>query len=181
MTLDKNLENKQDLSVEEQGKQRITEQDNTSEYIYDRPHFSIGLTQLESTGCDGETKQMEERNSTKKDDGNEDFVTGKVRERWEQMMKDKETDWPKRIERFILNMKRVVDWNPALMDLRGIDMVLLPMLENDHYYLIVFELKHTCISVIDNFSDAYPLVRLNDHEDYFQKDSSYKVIEALGK
>ncbi|KAI3804160.1 hypothetical protein L1987_32333 [Smallanthus sonchifolius] len=31
------------------------------------------------------------------------------------------------------------------LELRGIDMVLLPMLENDHYYLIVFELKHTCI------------------------------------
>ncbi|KAI3796749.1 hypothetical protein L1987_39433 [Smallanthus sonchifolius] len=66
-----------DLSVEEQGKQRITEQDNTSEYVFDGPPFSIGLTQLESTGCNGETKQMEERNLTKKDDGNEDFVTEK--------------------------------------------------------------------------------------------------------
>ncbi|KAI3717763.1 hypothetical protein L1987_69575 [Smallanthus sonchifolius] len=71
---------------------------------------------------------------------------------------------------------KIVYWNPALMDLRGIDMVFIPMLEHDHYYLIVFELKHTAISVIDNFSDAYPLVHLNDHENYFQKDSAYKVI-----
>ncbi|KAI3671857.1 hypothetical protein L1987_87054 [Smallanthus sonchifolius] len=55
------------------------------------------------------------------------------------------------------------------------------MLEHDHYYLIVFELKHTAISVIDNFSDAYPLVRLNDHEDYFEKDSPYKVKEIFVK
>ncbi|KAI3786742.1 hypothetical protein L1987_40650 [Smallanthus sonchifolius] len=67
-----------------------------------------------------------------------------------------------------------VYWNPTLMDLRGIDMVFMPMLEHDHYYLIVFELKHTSISVIDNFSDAYPLVHLNDHENYFEKDSAYK-------
>ncbi|KAI3796744.1 hypothetical protein L1987_39427 [Smallanthus sonchifolius] len=56
-----------DLSVEEQGKQRITEQDNTSEYVYDRPPFSIGLTQLESTGCDGETREKEENVLEKRD------------------------------------------------------------------------------------------------------------------
>ncbi|KAI3795308.1 hypothetical protein L1987_37959 [Smallanthus sonchifolius] len=41
--------------------------------------------------------------------------------------------------------------NTSLIDLRAIDMVFLPMLENGHYYLIVFELKHTTISVIDKF------------------------------
>ncbi|KAI3687066.1 hypothetical protein L1987_80757 [Smallanthus sonchifolius] len=75
------------------------------------------------------------------------------------MLKDKETDWPKRMERFILNMNRAVCWNTSLIDLRAIDMVFLPMLENDHYYLIVFELKHPSISVIDNLSDAYPLIQ----------------------
>ncbi|KAI3821120.1 hypothetical protein L1987_08677 [Smallanthus sonchifolius] len=97
------------------------------------------------------------------------------------MLKYKETDWPKRIERFILNMNRAAYWNPAFLDLRGIDMVFIPMLEHDHYYLIVFELKHTTISVIDNFSDPYPLVRLNDHEDYFEKDSPCKVKEIFVK
>ncbi|KAI3732522.1 hypothetical protein L1987_63727 [Smallanthus sonchifolius] len=52
---------------------------------------------------------------------------------------------------------------------------------HDHYYLIVFELKHTAISVIDNFSDTYPLVHLNNHENYFQKDSAYKVKEIFVK
>ncbi|KAI3820066.1 hypothetical protein L1987_13922 [Smallanthus sonchifolius] len=97
------------------------------------------------------------------------------------MLKDKQTDWSKRMKRFILNMNRAVYWNPALMDLRGIDMVFIPMLEHDHYYLIVFELKHPTISVIDNFSDAYLLVRLNNHEDYFEKESAYKVKEIFVK
>ncbi|KAI3798620.1 hypothetical protein L1987_33898 [Smallanthus sonchifolius] len=44
-----------------------------------------------------------------------------------------------------------------------------------------FELKHIAISVIDNFSDAYPLVRLHDHENYFEKDSAYKVKEIFVK
>ncbi|KAI3776387.1 hypothetical protein L1987_46166 [Smallanthus sonchifolius] len=67
------------------------------------------------------------------------------------------------------------------MDLRGINMVFMPMLEHDHNYLIVFELKHTPISVIDNFSDAYQLVHLNDHYDYFEKDATYKVKEIFVK
>ncbi|KAI3754697.1 hypothetical protein L1987_54485 [Smallanthus sonchifolius] len=76
-------------------------------------------------------------------------------------------------------MNRAVYWNPSLMDLRGIDMVFMPMLEHVHYYLIVFELKHIAILVIDNFSDAYPLVHLGDHENYFEKDSAYKVKEIF--
>ncbi|KAI3695088.1 hypothetical protein L1987_78076 [Smallanthus sonchifolius] len=94
---------------------------------------------------------------------------------------DTDLIFDKRMERFILNMNRVVYWNPALMDLRGIDMVVMPMLEHNHYYLIVFELKHIAISVIDNFSDAYPLVRLDDNENYFEKDSSYTVKEIFVK
>ncbi|KAI3824908.1 hypothetical protein L1987_06381 [Smallanthus sonchifolius] len=33
----------------------------------------------------------------------------------------------------------------------------------------------------DDESDAYPLVRLSDHEDYFDKDSAYKVKEIFVK
>ncbi|KAI3821641.1 hypothetical protein L1987_09210 [Smallanthus sonchifolius] len=77
------------------------------------------------------------------------------------MLKDKETDWPKCMERFILNMNRVVYWNPALMDLRGIDMVFITMLEHDHYYLM--------------------LLRVNDHDDYFEKDPAYKVKDIFVK
>ncbi|KAI3825223.1 hypothetical protein L1987_06701 [Smallanthus sonchifolius] len=78
-------------------------------------------------------------------------------------------------------MNWAVNWNPTLMNLGDIDMVFIPMLEHDHYYLIVLELKHTSISVIDNFSIAYPLVRLNDHDDYFEKDFPYKVDEIFVK
>ncbi|KAI3725016.1 hypothetical protein L1987_64788 [Smallanthus sonchifolius] len=267
----KNPKITEEMSVEEQEKQRITEQENTSENIYDRPP-------LQSKDCDDETKQIKERNLKNMVDGKECLVSGVLKKKdqviktieekrrnpmreiclamvskspyklkgvditeaitkdeelvWEYlfkedgmiyklkgkgkgkgkvgtddeseivyrnnsnievekfrfktlkedtkvfnkvidawgdvlnfeekyrsptspyrllcdtdlifdwMLKDKETDWPKRIERFILNMNRAVCWNPSLMDLRAIDMVFLPMLENDHYYLIVFELKH---------------------------------------
>ncbi|KAI3754577.1 hypothetical protein L1987_54364 [Smallanthus sonchifolius] len=103
------------------------------------------------------------------------------KEKFVWMLKDQETNWTKRMERFILNMNRAVYWNPTLMDLRGIDMVFMPMLEHDHYYLIVFELKHIAISVIDNFNDGYPLVRLDDHANYFEKDLSYKGKEIFAK
>ncbi|KAI3827714.1 hypothetical protein L1987_01797 [Smallanthus sonchifolius] len=77
-----------------------------------------------------------------------------------RMLKDPETDWTKRMERFILNMNRAVYWNPALMDLRGIDMVFMPMLEHDHYYLIVFELKHIAISVMHTPWFVYMIMRI---------------------
>ncbi|KAI3694887.1 hypothetical protein L1987_77869 [Smallanthus sonchifolius] len=196
------VDKQQELSVTEEGDDESTFHGNKSEYVYDGPPFSIGLTQLESQYCADETKQMEESNMEKRTDAVESSdIRGKGKvaaddEKYRSptspyrlfcdtdvifdwMMKDKETEWPKRMERFILNMNRAVYWNPALMDLRGIDMVFIPMLEHDHYYLIVFELKHTAISVIDNSSDAYPLVHLNDHENYFQKDSAYKVVRML--
>ncbi|KAI3801836.1 hypothetical protein L1987_29953 [Smallanthus sonchifolius] len=44
------------------------------------------------------------------------------------------------------------------------------------YYDTDLILKHIAISMIDNFSDAYPLVCLDDHENYFEKDSTYKVV-----
>ncbi|KAI3755081.1 hypothetical protein L1987_54874 [Smallanthus sonchifolius] len=212
---DKNLEITEEMSDEEQGRHRITEQENTTENVYDGPH-------LQSKDCDNETsvEQTEERSLKKMVDGKESSVSEAVTKEeelvWEYLFKedgmikgkgkvgtDDESEIVYRnnynleIEKFRFKtlkedtnvFNKVIDaWGDVLNFEEKYRSPTSPYrlfcdtdLINDHYYLIVFELKHPCISVIDNFSDAYPLVRLSDHEDYFEKDSAYKVKEIFVK
>jgi Ulp1 family protease len=82
----------------------------------------------------------------------------------------------KRVAKFIDNMRRAVNGNEALFDLRSFDLVFIPIHECGHYYLVVFELKYPGIWVIDNLNDFVPLLKLKDSDDYFQKEASYKVV-----
>ncbi|KAL8208956.1 hypothetical protein R6Q57_008368 [Mikania cordata] len=60
-------------------------------------------------------------------------------------------------------------------------MVLFPIMAYNHYYLLIFELRNPGIYVIDNFDDSVPLVGLRNHDDYFQKDSPYKLKDLFVK
>ncbi|KAI3687200.1 hypothetical protein L1987_80894 [Smallanthus sonchifolius] len=79
------------------------------------------------------------------------------------------------MERFRKNMKAAVKGDDKMADLKAFDMVLFPVLEFNHYYLLVFELKNASISVIDNYCDKYPFVRMLNNKEYFKKDSCYKI------
>ncbi|MFS8023790.1 putative papain-like cysteine peptidase superfamily [Helianthus anomalus] len=57
----------------------------------------------------------------------------------------------------------------------GIKMLFFPILEDDQYSLIVFDLENDAITVIDHKPDCTPLVGNRDHQDYFNKDTPYKV------
>ncbi|MFS8033069.1 putative papain-like cysteine peptidase superfamily [Helianthus anomalus] len=61
----------------------------------------------------------------------------------------------------------------------GLKMVFFPILENDQYYLIVFDLKNGAIAVIDHRPDRTPLVGIRDHQDYYIKDTPYKVKHMM--
>ncbi|KAL8243382.1 hypothetical protein R6Q59_009640 [Mikania micrantha] len=69
--------------------------------------------------------------------------------------------------------------NIELLDLKPVDIVFFPIIEYNHYYLVIFELRNSGICVIDNFDDSVPLVGLRDNEDYFQKDSPYKLKDLF--
>ncbi|KAD4179190.1 hypothetical protein E3N88_27781 [Mikania micrantha] len=68
---------------------------------------------------------------------------------------------------------------PDMNNLKIFDMVFFPILEFNHYYLLVFELKNCAISVIDNFHESIPLVGVKDSADYYLKDSPYKVKDIF--
>ncbi|KAI3794732.1 hypothetical protein L1987_37369 [Smallanthus sonchifolius] len=79
------------------------------------------------------------------------------------------------MERFRKNMKATVKGDDKMADLKAFDMVIFSVLEFNHYYLLVFELKNTSILVIDNSCDKYPFVRMLNYKEYFKKDSCYKI------
>ncbi|KAI3813617.1 hypothetical protein L1987_18345 [Smallanthus sonchifolius] len=62
-----------------------------------------------------------------------------------------------------------------IMKMKQVDIILFPILEHGHYYLVNFELKIGAITVIDNFHESIALVGLKDSEDYLLKDSTYKI------
>ncbi|KAL8241590.1 hypothetical protein R6Q59_011892 [Mikania micrantha] len=82
-----------------------------------------------------------------------------------------------RLDKFSTNMDGLIKGDLKLADLKLFDMVFFPVLEFNHYYLIVFELKNYAISVIDNFHESIPLVGLRDNA--YLKDSPYKVKDVF--
>ncbi|MFS8022437.1 hypothetical protein Hanom_Chr16g01439441 [Helianthus anomalus] len=60
-------------------------------------------------------------------------------------------------------------------ELIGIKMIFFLILENDQYYLIVFDLQNGAIIVKDHKPDCTPSVSIRDHQDYYIKDTPYKV------
>ncbi|XP_035843888.1 uncharacterized protein LOC118490386 [Helianthus annuus] len=64
-------------------------------------------------------------------------------------------------------------------DFIGIKMGFFPILENDEYYMIVFDLENGEITVIDHKPDRTSLAGIRDHQDYYKKDTPYKVKHML--
>ncbi|KAD3337886.1 hypothetical protein E3N88_33407 [Mikania micrantha] len=105
------------------------------------------------------------------------------------MLNQDDVDPNQRVDKFATNMNGVIAGvikeSPFAKDkadvnnLKMFDMVLFPILEFNHYYLLVFELKNCAISVIDNFHESIPLVGVKDSADYYLKDSPCKVKEMF--
>ncbi|KAK9056465.1 hypothetical protein SSX86_023826 [Deinandra increscens subsp. villosa] len=72
-------------------------------------------------------------------------------------------------------IRDIVPFGNSQSSVHGVDMVFFPVEDSDSYYVLVFELKHPSISAIDSFSTKRPLVNLVDSDDYYQKDSAYKM------
>ncbi|KAJ0609157.1 putative papain-like cysteine peptidase superfamily [Helianthus annuus] len=97
---------------------------------------------------------------------------------FEWMLLDQKMHREKRMDRFRKNMQGGMHGNTKLFDLRSFDMVLFPILEAGHYYLLVFEMKNPAITLIDN--GAENLTRLViDSDVYINKSVPYKYVSTL--
>ncbi|KAI3704125.1 hypothetical protein L1987_74339 [Smallanthus sonchifolius] len=80
-----------------------------------------------------------------------------------------------RLDVFSKQMPENLGRDKGRMDLKGYDLVFFPLLENGHYYVIVFELKNPAIYIPDNMHEDETVVSMKDDANYFKKDTPYKV------
>jgi hypothetical protein len=69
------------------------------------------------------------------------------------------------------------DGHKELHDLKQVDLVMFPVLEKSHYYLVCFDLKNPNISVIDNMASS--VVSLVDDPEYSRKDTTFKLVSNV--
>ncbi|KAJ0932685.1 putative papain-like cysteine peptidase superfamily [Helianthus annuus] len=84
-----------------------------------------------------------------------------------------------RVSAFECGLKTSLVGRHHLVDLRAFDMVFVPMLEGDHYYLVVFDLEAECIHLVDHLGDRGPGALLRDDETYIMKSTPFKVKEIF--
>ncbi|KAJ0574883.1 putative papain-like cysteine peptidase superfamily [Helianthus annuus] len=80
-----------------------------------------------------------------------------------------------RMSAFECGLKTSRSGRHHLVDLHEFDMVFVPVLEVDHYYLIVFDLEDERIYLVDHLGDRGSGVLLRDNETYILKTTPFKV------
>ncbi|KAJ0465399.1 putative papain-like cysteine peptidase superfamily [Helianthus annuus] len=95
------------------------------------------------------------------------------------MLTDKNLTDADRLNMFGTNMFVVVDKNKALMNLKIYELVLFPIIEGNHYYLICFDLKNPSIVVVDNIHESLSPVGVKDASEFHDKDTPLKVVRYM--
>ncbi|KAJ0623379.1 putative papain-like cysteine peptidase superfamily [Helianthus annuus] len=81
-----------------------------------------------------------------------------------------------RLSAFECGLKSSLSGRHHLVDLHDFGMVFVPILEVDHYYLVVFDLEDERIYLIDHLGDRGSGVLLRDNETYILKTTPFKVL-----
>ncbi|KAL8225079.1 hypothetical protein R6Q57_017636 [Mikania cordata] len=76
---------------------------------------------------------------------------------------------------FETHLHAVLEGNEKLYDLKQFDVVLFPISEKRHFYLMSFDLKNPYIRLIDNMHPSQCLILFCDDVDYLKKSTCYKV------
>ncbi|KAJ0806055.1 putative papain-like cysteine peptidase superfamily [Helianthus annuus] len=79
-----------------------------------------------------------------------------------------------RVSAFECGLKTNLSGRHHLVDLHDFDMVFVPVLEVDHYYLVVFDLEDERIYLIDHLGDRGSGVLLRDNETYILRQHHLK-------
>jgi hypothetical protein len=80
----------------------------------------------------------------------------------------------KRMTKFAQNLKTVLEGKDELMDMKTFEIIVVPVIENNHYYLVVFDINATTISVIDNVDEEF--ICPDVQKSYTEKGTPAKVV-----
>ncbi|KAK1412925.1 hypothetical protein QVD17_34535 [Tagetes erecta] len=106
------------------------------------------------------------------------FCDTKVVVEW--MLADVNCDETRRMTKFQANIQGALE-AATVQDLLKIDMVFFTMLEQNHYYIVVFDLKNPAITVIDNLGSSNAIANPIDSPHFFEKDTPYKLKHMFVK
>ncbi|KAK9050157.1 hypothetical protein SSX86_030873 [Deinandra increscens subsp. villosa] len=84
-------------------------------------------------------------------------------------------DEKQRLDIFTSNLSNQLESIDISLNLKGVDMVFIPLEESESFFLMVFDLKHPSITIVDVKPDSDPLLKIVDHDDYFEKDTASKM------
>ncbi|KAJ0507106.1 putative papain-like cysteine peptidase superfamily [Helianthus annuus] len=81
-----------------------------------------------------------------------------------------------RLSAFESGLKSSLCGREHLLDLKDIDMLFVPLVEEKHFYLLVFDLEREHIYLVDHMSNGESDVFLRDHVEYVLKTTPFKVV-----
>ncbi|KAK9052528.1 hypothetical protein SSX86_029157 [Deinandra increscens subsp. villosa] len=102
-------------------------------------------------------------------------------ETFDRIIKQKQLNDDQRMAIFNTNVNELLYGYENRHDMKVYEILLVPIIDNNHYYLICFDLKHEVIEVIDNMKEETSLVGLVDDPEYDLKDIVFKVKDVVVK
>ncbi|MFS8026599.1 putative Ulp1 protease family catalytic domain, papain-like cysteine peptidase superfamily [Helianthus anomalus] len=86
-----------------------------------------------------------------------------------------------RLEKFSSALLMALDKDQSRMDLAGYTVIVFPILENGHFYLVSFDMEKLAISVIDNMHPSDSLIQFIDADAFLRKTTPFKVKDVFVK
>ncbi|MFS8026978.1 putative papain-like cysteine peptidase superfamily [Helianthus anomalus] len=77
---------------------------------------------------------------------------------------------------FVFALLMVLNKDASLLKLTDYTVIVFPILENNHFYLISFDMEKLAISVIDNMHASESFIEFSDNPDFLKKTTPFKVV-----
>ncbi|KAJ0591743.1 putative Ulp1 protease family catalytic domain, papain-like cysteine peptidase superfamily [Helianthus annuus] len=86
-----------------------------------------------------------------------------------------------RLEKFSSALLMVLNKDASLLKLTDYTVIVFPILENNHFYLISFDMEKLAISVIDNMQASESFIEFSNNPDFLRKTTPFKVKDVFVK
>ncbi|KAF5801959.1 putative papain-like cysteine peptidase superfamily [Helianthus annuus] len=94
----------------------------------------------------------------------------------DDVLTNTEYDDKGRLEKFSSALLMVLNKDASLLKLTGYTVIVFPILENHHFYLVSFDMEKLAISVIDNMHASESFIEFSDNNDFLKKTTPFKMV-----
>ncbi|MFS7908118.1 putative papain-like cysteine peptidase superfamily [Helianthus anomalus] len=86
-----------------------------------------------------------------------------------------------RLQKFSSALLMVLNKDASLLKLTDYTVIVFPILENNHFYLISFDMENLEKSAIDNMPGSESFIEFSDNTDFLKKTTPFKVKDVFVK